>query len=206
MAQARRQSLHPVNFNTSEYSSLSAAVPGASLPGRPNYRRNPVPIVSLNPSPGRALNAPRRMAITFRGMQPTYGTERGFPFSEIKMGHMHNMIDAMAPAFPGLQQLHVDLHVYWPGYRHMDSVLSCHISTMTDGHPTTRWELAKQVVRHYSACFAKLQLAQYGGSRENGSWKVTKQYFDHDFLLKSFSNTHGSEAIFQAEIEIVSFH
>ncbi|KAI0677662.1 hypothetical protein C8Q78DRAFT_987957 [Trametes maxima] len=203
MANPLRQSLHPVNFNTSEYSSLSAAVPGALLPGRPHYRRSPVPVVSLNPSPGRALSGPRRMHVTFRRGQPIYGTERGFPFSDVNMGYMHNMVDAAAPAFPGLQQLHVDLHVYWPGYRHLDSVTSCHISTMTDGHPTTKWELAKQIVRHYKSCFA---VAQYGGSQENGSWKVTKQYFEHDFLLKSFSNNHGSDSIFQAEIEIVSFH
>ncbi|KAI0371507.1 hypothetical protein BV20DRAFT_179992 [Pilatotrama ljubarskyi] len=195
--------LHPLCLNTSTYSTLSSAVPGASLPPRPKHHfvRTRVPPRCLLTPPGWRASWPHRTVVTFESLQRPRDVERGVTFSDAKKEA--NLVDGRSPAFPASAQAHIELRVSWPGYRHLERTY--HIAIYVQGRPITRLELAKEVVKCYERFFSHARQGHYAGTTENGSWEITNDFFAQSRLvLRAVANTHGNDSVFQAEIDIVT--
>ncbi|KAI0355417.1 hypothetical protein OH77DRAFT_1520985 [Trametes cingulata] len=200
--------LHPVCMNTSSYSTLSAAVPGASLPHRPAPKntivsRTPVPAKPLAPSPGWE-SWPRNTAVMYESTGRPWAMLRGVLFMDISKGVHVSHGDL--PAFPPTGKASIELRVSWPGYRHLERTY--HIAIIAHGRPITRLQLAQEVVRCYERFFSHARQGHYAGGHENGSWQITSDFLSQSqsrMVLRSISNTHGNQSVFQAEVDVVTW-
>ncbi|KAI0832841.1 hypothetical protein BC628DRAFT_1415080 [Trametes gibbosa] len=189
--------LHPVHVNTSSYSSLTGAVP------RPSQRRS-VPTGALTPSPGRQLLRLDHTTVRFDSVASGYGMERGIAFEDIKARNFARLAHPDAQVLQGLGQATLDFRIMWPGYMHLD--WRCHFSVYDKGKYVTRAQLALMIVEAYGRFFERARHAHYAGpGGENGSWNLPKDPRQYQLVLRSISNLHGHDAVFQADVDIVTF-
>ncbi|KAH9854906.1 hypothetical protein C2E23DRAFT_858142 [Lenzites betulinus] len=189
--------LHPLHINTSNYSSLTGAV------SRTQCRRS-VPTGTLTPSPGRYLKRLDQTIVRFDTVVSAHGTEKGISFDDVKAKNFSRLLHPETPVFQGLGKDTLAFRIMWPGYAHFD--WHCTLPTSVGGRPITRAHLAVFIVETYGRFFERIRQAHYvGPCGENGSWVIPRDARQYQLILKSVSNLHGHDAIFQAEIDIVTF-
>lgn len=154
--------LHPLNVNTSTYSSLHNAVTPQMSTFVPVNHRNPDSRMSMSPRP-----------VELPDITIHFGSGRGTPgvsFSDIKKGKLNWMSDQLVPELQNLGQVSINLNIsvravyridtfaeaeyasQWPGYGHLPGTYP--LELFVNNRPVTRLHLAQQIVKAYERFLA----------------------------------------------------